>query len=296
MNTAVYNLPDDYYDTYLQKVQAVTIEDVKAAAQQFLKTENVYVTVVGKASEIEDGLKQFGELKYYDTYGNEVDPLLSKIPDGLTAKEVFKKYITAIGGRENIAALNTLQMKMSASVMGQSLEMEAIKMAPNKSILEVKMGGNVMQKQVFNGEEGLSSGMQGQQKVEGKEAEDMAINSVMVEEIAYLDGEIESSLSSVEVIDGNDAYSIEVTMPSGKTSTRYYDVESGLLVRTTEVVPGSQGEMDLSTDFGDYKAFGGVKFPTNIKQPMSAQMKMDITVSEIVVNSELDESIFSIEQ
>ncbi|MBC6409353.1 MAG: insulinase family protein [Ekhidna sp.] len=296
LNLARYDLPEDYYETYLQKVQAVTKEDVQIMANKYLKTENAYITVVGKASEIEDQLKQFGELKYYDIYGNEVDPSLSKLPDGLTAEAVFKKYITAIGGQEKIAALKTLKMKMSASVMGQPLEMEGLKMAPNKSILEVKMGGNLMQKQVFDGKKGLTSGMQGQQKVEGKEAEDMAIVSTIVEEIAYLDGEIKSNLASVEVIDDNDAYGVEVTMPSGKKNTRYYDVESGFLLRTTAVLQGPQGEMVLSTDYGEYKEFGGVKFPTIIKQPMNAQMKMDVTVLEILINPELEESIFSIEE
>ena len=296
LNLARYDFPEDYYETYLQKVQAVTKEDVQTMANKYLKTEGIYITVVGKASEIEDRLKQFGELKYYDTYGNEVDPSQSKLPDGLTAEEVFRKYISAIGGRDKITALKTLKMKMSASVMGQSLEMEASKMAPNKSALEIKMAGSVMQKQVFDGERGLSSGMQGQQKVEGKEAEDMAISSSMIEEIAYLDGKIESNLSSVEVIDGSDAYSVEVTLPSGKKTTRYYDVESGFLVRTTDVLQDLQGEVTLATDIGDYKEFEGVKFPTIIRQPMNVQMKMDITVSEVLVNPELDESIFSTEQ
>jgi predicted Zn-dependent peptidase len=295
LNTARYNLPEDYYATYLQKVQAVSKEDIQAMAQKYLKTENAYINVVGKADEVVDQLKQFGEVTYYDTYGNEVDPSLSKLPEGLTAETVLNDYIDAIGGKDKISDLKTLSMKMEASIMGQSLNMEATRMAPNKLFMEVKMGGNLMQKQVFDGEKGASSGMQGSKKIEGDEALDMAISSAIVEEVEYLNQGIDLNLISIENINGSDAYGVEVTMPSGKKSTRYYDSESGLLVRTTNVMEGPQGAMTLSTDYEDYKEFGGVMFPTGIKQPMNPQMKMDIKVTEVLVNEDVDESLFKVE-
>lgn len=294
LNTARYNLSEDYYATYLQKVQAVTKEDIQAMAQKYLKTENAYINVVGKASEVADQLKQFGELKYYDTYGNEVDPSLSKLPEGLTVEKVLNNYIDAIGGKSKIEAIQTLQMKMEASIMGQVLNMESTRMAPNKYMMVVKMGGNVAQKQVFDGEKGAGSGMQGNTKIEGDEAKDMSISAAIVEEIEYLKQGVKTKLVSVDQIGGKDAYGIEVTMPSGKKSTRFYDAESGLLVRVSNTMEGPQGAMTLSTDFENYKEYNGVMFPMGIKQPMNAQMKMDIKVTEVIVNEDLDESIFKV--
>lgn len=294
LNTAIYNLPADYYNTYLQKVQAVTIEDVKATAQKYLKPENAYINVVGKASEVAESLRQFGELTYYDTYGNEVDPSLSKLPDGLTAETVIDNYLKAIGGKEKIKSVNAVHMKMEASMMGNTINIEATKLAPNKSMQEVKMGGNVVQKQVFDGEKGASSGMGGSQKVEGDAAKDMAISSAIIEEVAMVEKGISMKLSAVENIDGSDAYGVEVSMPSGKKSTRYYDSESGLLVRTTNVLEGPQGSMTVSTDYDDYKEFEGIMFPTLIIQPMGPQ-KMNIKVTEVVVNGDVDISKFSVE-
>ncbi|MEP1033846.1 pitrilysin family protein [Ekhidna sp.] len=294
LNTAIYNLSADYYNTYLQKVQAVTIDDVKAIAQKYLKPDNAYINVVGKASEVAESLKQFGELTYYDTYGNEVDPSLSKLPEGLTAEDVIEKYLKAIGGKEKIEALNSVQMKMEASMMGNTINIEATKMAPNKSIQVVKMGGNVVQKQVFDGEKGASSGMRGSQKVEGDAAKDMAVSSAIIEEVAMMEIGISIKLSAVENIDGSDAYGVEVSMPSGKKSTRYYDSESGLLVRTTNVVEGPTGAMTLSTDYNNYEEFEGIKFPTLIIQPMGSQ-KMNINVTEVIVNGDVDASKFLVE-
>ena len=295
LNIARYNLPEDYYATYLQKIQAVTKEDIQEMAEKYLKTENAYINIVGKASEVVEQLKQFGDVTYYDTYGNEVDPSLSKLPEGLTAEKVLNNYIEAIGGRKKIDELKTLSMKMEASIMGQVLNMETTRMAPNKLFMEVKMGGNLMQKQVFDGEKGASSGMQGNKKIEGEDALDMAISSAIVEEVEYLDKGIKVSLVSVENINGSDAYGLEVTMPSGKKSTRYYDAETNLLIRSTNTLEGPQGAMTLSTDYDNYEEYGGVLFATGIKQPMNAQMKMDIKVTEVLVNEDIDESIFNVE-
>ena len=295
LNSTIYPYPEDYYRTYIQKVQSVTSADVQAMAEKYLKPENAYINVVGKASEIEDKLKQFGELKYYDTYGNEVDPSKAKLPAGLTAEVVLNKYIEAIGGKEKLSALKSVKMSMEASMMGQTLNMEVSKAAPNRSRLEVKMGGNVMQKQIFDGTKGKLSGMGGEKTVEGEEAMDMALSSAMFEEVVYLENDVDIKLIGVESIDGKDTYGIEVMAPSGKSSTRYYDAETGYLVRTSNIVEGPQGATTLSIDMGNYKEFEGIFFPTTLKQPINPQMKMDITVTEILPNAELAADLFKVE-
>ena len=148
-------------------------------------------------------------MKYFDTYGNEVDPSEAAIPDGLTAQQVFDSYLQAIGGKEKLKEVNALSMQMEASMMGQSLLMSVDKMAPNKSSLEVKMGDNVIQKQVFDGVKGKSSGMQGEQVIEGEEAEDMRISAALFEELAYQERQVAAKVVSVENINGSDAYGVK---------------------------------------------------------------------------------------
>ena len=295
LNTARYGFPSDYYNTYLQKVQAVTIEDIKATAEKYLKPENAYINVVGKAGEVAESLKQFGEVTYYDTYGNEVDPSLAKLPEGLTAEKVFMKYIDAIGGKEKLDGVKTVKMMMQGSVMGQTMDMEQTKAAPNMSLIEVKMGGNVVQKIVFDGEKGKMSGMQGNQDIAGDQAEDMKISSYIVEELAYLDNAVEAKLASVEKFDGKDAYGVEIKAPSGTTSVRYYDSESGLLIKASTTTETPQGAITLTSDFSEYKEFNGLLFPTKLTQPMNAQIKIQISVSDVMVNSEVDMSVFKID-
>ena len=149
-----------------------------------------------------------------------------------------------------------------------------------------------MQTVKFDGQVGFMTGMGGEKSIEGDDATEMALESVLFFELSYAEIGVESKLIAVENIDGKDAYGVEVKFPSGKVSTRYYDAESGLLVRISNTAETPQGSMVLSNDYGDYKEFNGVLFPTSQKRPMNAQMKMDVTVKEVIVNGEVSDDLF----
>jgi predicted Zn-dependent peptidase len=52
----VYHLPDDYFSSYVQKIQAVTPPDVQRVAQKYITPDKFAVVVVGDASVIEPGI------------------------------------------------------------------------------------------------------------------------------------------------------------------------------------------------------------------------------------------------
>ena len=49
-----YKLPKDYYRTYLQRVAAVTPQDVQRVARQYLTPDKMLVAVVGSAKDVKD--------------------------------------------------------------------------------------------------------------------------------------------------------------------------------------------------------------------------------------------------
>jgi len=49
----VYNLPADYFNTYVQKIQAVTPEQVQAAARKYIQPDKFAVVIVGDRKRIE---------------------------------------------------------------------------------------------------------------------------------------------------------------------------------------------------------------------------------------------------
>jgi zinc protease len=53
-----YNLPDSYFNEYIQNILKVSKAEVEAAAKQYLDPERVAVVVVGDREKIEAGIKQ----------------------------------------------------------------------------------------------------------------------------------------------------------------------------------------------------------------------------------------------
>jgi predicted Zn-dependent peptidase len=71
----IYNLPADYWDTYPQKVSAVTARDVQRVAQKYLDLTRVQIVAVGDAQRIRDILAQYGPLEILDAEGRPISAL-----------------------------------------------------------------------------------------------------------------------------------------------------------------------------------------------------------------------------
>ena len=77
LNIETEGLHSDFYKTYLERINAVTVEDVQKAAEKYFTTANARLVVTGKASEIAKKLENFNfqgkkvPLLYYDNNANK---------------------------------------------------------------------------------------------------------------------------------------------------------------------------------------------------------------------------------
>src|SRR5262249_40207555 len=68
----LYNLPADYWDTYPQKVSAITAADVQRVAQKYIDMGHLQVVAVGDASKARAVLTKYGKVELYDADGKPV--------------------------------------------------------------------------------------------------------------------------------------------------------------------------------------------------------------------------------
>ncbi|HEU0251585.1 MAG TPA: pitrilysin family protein [Pyrinomonadaceae bacterium] len=68
----LYNLPADYWDTYPQKVAAITAADVQNAAQKYIDMNHLQVVAVGDAAKAREVLAKYGKVELYDSEGKPV--------------------------------------------------------------------------------------------------------------------------------------------------------------------------------------------------------------------------------
>jgi len=72
-NILINQLPPDFYKTYLQKVNAVTVDDVLRVAQKYMDADNLRIVIVGSAGQVAEGLKKSGiPVNMYDKFATPV--------------------------------------------------------------------------------------------------------------------------------------------------------------------------------------------------------------------------------
>src|SRR5690348_3161149 len=70
---ALNELPDDYLETYRQKVRALTPADLLDTARKYLDSANMQIVVVGDRAQIETQAALFGEIEVFDAQGNKLN-------------------------------------------------------------------------------------------------------------------------------------------------------------------------------------------------------------------------------
>jgi predicted Zn-dependent peptidase len=64
-----YGFPANYWDTYPEKVNAVTAEDVQRVARKYIDINHLQIVAVGDANKTRDVLAKFGSVQEYDGDG-----------------------------------------------------------------------------------------------------------------------------------------------------------------------------------------------------------------------------------
>ena len=291
LNIARNNLPADYYQKYLTNLAAVDAAKVQNAAQLFLNTNQMHIVIVGNAKQIAKGLEKYGPLKYFDIEGNEVAaPTEVKADASLTPAALMEKAIAAVGSKEALSSIKDVQLKGTANLMGQSLEMQQTIVMPGNSVTTMSMGGMAIMKQaVVDGK--YSVAQQGQQApITDDVKEGLDESTYLAPEQLYLAKGYGLKIVGAEKVDGKDAIDVEVTTPSKKVSHRFYDAKTFLLVKTSksEEVPG-RGTATQQQYFTGYKTVNGVQISTEQLIDMG-QMKINIKYADIKVNQGLKSS------
>ncbi len=312
LNIERYGLPENYYDTYLERLAAITVDDIARVAKKYIRPQNAIVLVVGNQDECADKLAKFaksGEVELYDFQANPVVKKEAKpLPAGLTAEKVYEDYLLAVTGESSMKKVNkkykkfkSLETVATAKIeqMGQKMTIEmTTKSVPDKSLMELKVleFGMVAQKTVYNGGKGYSMNMQtGKKNLEGEELEEAKMDAMMDKAVKLKELGYKMKLASIEEVNGREAYKVEVTDKNGDVSYEYYDVENKLKVFESNTVEGPDGNMMTNTvEYSDYKEVDGMKF-AHKRMIVAGPQEMEFVVSKIEVNGKIDDADFSIE-
>lgn len=286
VNKIIYDLPDNYYTDYLKSIDAVTVEDVKNAAKKYILPSKARIFIAGKTADFLPELEKLGyPIHFYDRDAMPTaKPKKKEIAADVTPATIAEKYIAAIGGKAAVEKIMSIKTTATAKVQGMELQMVNVAANGAKSLVEVSMMGQVINKIVFDGADGymMAQGqkipMQDDMKTKMKEQQNV------VPELTFASNK-DLVLKGIENIKDEEAYAIK----NGNT-VLYYSVATGLKIAEvkTEKAPTGQ-EMSLPTYYSDYKEVEGVKLPYVISQDMMGQ-EIIFNVSAYELNTATEEN------
>jgi predicted Zn-dependent peptidase len=285
LNVARYKLPADYYQNYLTNLAEVNAAKVQEVAKTLLNPKQMYIVVVGNAKQVAKGLEKYGTVKYYDIEGNEMAaPEEPKLTFNFTPEDLMNKVIQGAGGKEAIDKIKDLELKGTASLMGQNLDIAQTRILPGNATMTMSMGGMVMSKQsLVNGNYSVTQ--QGQEApITPEIKESLEEATYIVPEVMFLQKGYQLKIIGAEKVDGKDAIDVEVKSPSGKISHRFYDASNYLLLKTavTQEVPG-RGAVTQQQFYKSYKNMDGLNIAAEQVLDLG-QIKLNINYTSIKAN------------
>ena len=303
LNIEKYKLPKDFYETYLQKLNAVNVADVQAMAKRVLRPSNAYITVVGNR-EVADKLTKFAASGNVNIVNADGTPFsdLKPAPDGVTAQTVIDAFVNAMGGKEVFALVKSYEQLGEMKVGPMSLNL-SMKVKDNLKIASVfKMGDKEAMKQVFDGTKGVNIQMGMKKPMEADEVIEIKMQMDPIVEANYEKYGAKAVLKGIGKVDEVEAYVMEVTRSNGDVVTDYYSVKSGLkLMSATLQGEGEEAVMAETryTEYGtanvvDGKATRTLKYPSKFKQSAGPQ-SMEFIFTEMRVNPKLNDKDFVVE-
>ncbi len=285
LNEQTLGLPSGYYANYLKEVNKVNIADVKLAMNKYILPNNSRIVIVGKAVDVVPGLKKLGyKINYFDVYGRPTDaPSMAKpIPEGVTVSTVINNFAEAAGGKDKLSNVKTLKQEFTMQMGPYSIDGTLESMLPNKKLMEMKMQGSVIMKNVFDGDKGYILAQGQKMPFDEKQTSTSKITRSVFPWLDFEKETYKASLESIVPVGDSEAYKMKVDI-AGETSFYYFDVNSKLLIQQ-ETSKDVQGKiMTELTILKNYKEFDGIKFPTLLKVQAGPQT-MDMNIKSVVVN------------
>ena len=281
-------LPEDFYENYIKNINAVTAEDVMAAANKYFLEDKIRVVIVGKGSDVIPGLEKLKiPMFYFDKFGAPTTkPIMKKAAStGVSVKTVLDSYIKAVGGEKAVKGVKSISTVASGEIQGTPLEMNTKVTSTNKLANEMKAMGMSFMKQVVN-EKGAYVTQQGQRKdLDGEKLAEAKESAMPFPELTMA-AKATVTLEGIESFNGSEAYVIK----DGKT-THYFDVNSGLKLGKSVVQEANGQKMTQITNYGDYKDVKGIKVPYKVSMAFGPQ-EIEFKTTEVKINEGVSDADF----
>ena len=208
-----------------------------------------------------------------------------------TANQLINKYVKALGGRVAIGKINSRVTKGSLEIpaVGASGTVETYEKSPNKAITIATIAGVGVMQEAFDGSVAWSNNpMTGLRDKAGVELANAKLEAELYKPLKLKQLYPTIKVIGKEKVGEKDAYVVEATPKEGSAEKWYFDVQTGLLIRTDTTQESPEGKLPTEVYIDEYKVVDGVKVPVTfrISTPMyvinmkTAEVKHNVPIED----------------
>ncbi len=213
-------------------------------------------------------------------------------------EQVLAQHYEAIGGLAAWQGLQSVKVtgKMAIPMMGLEAPLTIMQKRPFKARIEFVIQG-MSGVQAYDGETawmqmpfmGSPDPQPAPEEMASQIREQADIDGVLV---GWKEDGHSVVLQGKEVVDGTEAYKLQVTLDTGEVSVYYLDAEYYLPIKTVSKRMMQGMETEITTVLGDYKKVGGLLMPFSIEvsSPMGDQT---LTFETVEVNVAMADDLFA---
>jgi predicted Zn-dependent peptidase len=291
LNTIKQKLAPDYYQKYLQQLEAITKEDVLRVAQLYFTAKNCHIIVVGN-EEILPKLLPFdsdGKIEKLDAFGAPIKETKSA---DITADQLIDSYVMALTGTSAKKAALKKVKAIKSYIRVSELSSEQIPFALSstdyfwdgvKEASKMEMPGMVLQKSYYDGVSGYTFSMQnGREDLKAEEVAAKQKASGLIAELNYKAKGMNYELKGIETFDGQDCYVLYTTDGQAENYD-YFTTNTFMKVRSTNLRKAGDELVETTTTFSDFKLVNGMMFAHSFSMSVG-KMTLNGIVKTIEVN------------
>jgi hypothetical protein len=191
-----------------------------------------------------------------------------------TAREIVDRFVKASGGAAAFKAIQSMRVKGTFSIVGQSLtgSLDMMAARPNKLLMRVSIAAIGSVEEGFDGKIGWSiDPLQGPSLVTDRQLSERADEAWFDAELHQSDYIREMSVVGRESMDKRDVYRLKVVTLRGNEQFELFDADSGLQVAVEASRDTPLGIVPSVLLIKEYQKHGAVLVPTKVVQRVLGQ-------------------------
>jgi zinc protease len=300
-----FGYPHDFLQKTKKNIEKVTKADILRVSKKYLKYNAMQILAVGKPDDFDQPLSVLGDV-------NEIDITIpvpeEPAPEATNAslsegKRMLAKAIQVLGGVDAFKSINTMQWTGNMTAVTPQGEMEVtvntVMMMPDKLRANIQTPMGEMS-QLLNGDQAWIVSPQGTRPAPEQMREQLQSN--LWHNVSYLFANANQEGLTVqylgeEKVDSLTCAVLNITPKYVKSFKLYLDTKTRMPVKMSFQGMNMMGAPAATEQmYSDYREVGNVKLPFKSVTNQDGEKAQEALASEILINVDVDETLFSVSQ